>query len=118
MGSRLACRLEVDDALAPLPFPPLMLISMVENAIKHGIEPKAGHGQILVGAAREGEMLSVRVEDDGRGLVAGEGGKGIGLANIREQLRTRYGARGSLAIESRPGGGVVATIRVPLETGA
>ena len=115
MGSRLACRFEVEEELRDLPFPPLMLISLVENAIKHGIEPKAGHGQILVSAAREGEMLSVRVEDDGRGLVSGGGGKGIGLANIRDQLRTRYGARASLAIESRSGGGVVATIRVPLE---
>lgn len=115
MGSRLACRFEADEELHALPFPPLMLISLVENAIKHGFEPKAGNGQILVSAAREGQNLSVRVEDDGRGLVPGEGGKGIGLANIREQLRTRYGSRASLAIESRSGGGVIATIRVPLE---
>lgn len=115
MGSRLACRFDVEDALLGLPFPPLMLISLVENAIKHGIEPKAGNGQVFVTAAREGQVLSISVEDDGRGLVAGEGGKGIGLANIREQLRTRYGTRASLAIESRTSGGVTATIRVPLE---
>jgi signal transduction histidine kinase len=116
MGSRLHVEIRVDDALRALPFPPLMLISLVENAMKHGIEPKAGAGHVTLTAVRTGNQLVVGVEDDGQGLQAG-GSAGIGLANIRDQLRARFGDRARLSIGPRAGGGVAATIALPVEPG-
>jgi hypothetical protein len=116
MGTRLRFEVEADAATRALPFPPLMLISLVENAIKHGIEPKAGPGWIGIHAALADGILGVRVEDDGRGLQPGTS-SGIGLANIREQLRTRYADRATLAVAARAGGGVAATLRIPTEAG-
>lgn len=112
MGQRLRFDVDVDAAMRGMPFPPLMLISLVENAIKHGIEPKAGPGWVGIRARCTDSALEVGVEDDGRGLVPGTS-SGIGLANIREQLRTRYGERASLSVAARVGGGVVATLVLP-----
>jgi signal transduction histidine kinase len=114
MGERLAVEVQVDAALAGLPFPPLTLISLVENAIKHGLEPKRGAGRLTISARRDGAQLEVEVRDDGVGL--GElPGSGVGLANIREQLALRYGGRGSLEVRNAPDGGVLARLSVPLE---
>jgi two-component sensor histidine kinase len=114
MGERLAVDVQVDAALAALPFPPLMLISLVENAIKHGLEPKRGAGRLTIAARRAGGQLEVDVLDDGVGLSELPG-SGVGLANIREQLALRYGGRGSLEVRNAPGGGVLARLTVPLE---
>lgn len=113
MGQRLRFDVDVDAATRAMPFPPLMLISLVENAIKHGIEPKAGPGWIGIRARCTESALEVCVEDDGRGLMPGTS-SGIGLANIREQLRTRHGERAGLAVAARDGGGVVATLVLPV----
>jgi sensor histidine kinase YesM len=116
MGARFAYAVDVPDELRHHPFPPLMLISLVENAIKHGIEPSPAGGNISISAVAEDRgvtrQLAVSVIDDGVGLQPGVGG-GVGLENIREQLAARYGAIGELSIRSRPAGGVAATIRVP-----
>ncbi len=93
-----------------------MLISLVENAIKHGLEPSAAGGNIVLSAATEVHaermQLAVSVTDDGAGLQPGAGG-GVGLNNIREQLSARFGSEGALLIRGRTVGGVAATIRVP-----
>lgn len=116
MGSRLAYARDVPFKLLGHPFPPLMLISLVENAIKHGIEPRPGGGSISLCAAVEDRgvtpQLVVSVIDDGAGLKPGVGG-GVGLENIRAQLAARFGDHGELLVRARPAGGVVATIRVP-----
>lgn len=107
---------EVKDAV----FPPLMLISLVENAIKHGIEPKIGPAKITITAryfdAEDEEKLEVCVADDGVGFGGTTSGTGIGLANIRERLESMYGARASLTLKARPEGGVAAIIVLPLMT--
>jgi signal transduction histidine kinase len=113
MGDRLQFRIEAPEAVRALPFPPLLLISLVENAIKHGIEPRPGPGEVRIEALRHVDRLDLRVSDNGVGLKPGLG-SGLGLTNIREQLRTRYGARAELDLRSADGGGVVATIRIPL----
>jgi two-component sensor histidine kinase len=114
MGDRLQFRIDLPQALAPLSFPPLLLISLVENAIKHGLEPKAGVGTLELQASTDGDQLQVSVSDDGVGLKPGLGG-GLGLANIRAQLATRFAGRAAFAIGHRASGpGVVASIRVPL----
>ena len=121
MGERLTAQIDVPAPLRALAFPPLMLISLVENAVKHGAEPKTGPTCIAIRASlREqggAQVLQVVVEDDGAGLKPGMG-DGTGLANIRAQLRTRFGDRAALALEARPDGGVRAVITLPRQEAA
>jgi len=118
MGSRLHTTIVLPEELKDIPFPPLMLISLVENAIKHGVEPKAGDVEVKLEARalneNERRMLEVRVCDDGVGLSPGMG-QGTGLSNIRAQLQHRFGDTASLRIESPAGAGLVASIRIPIE---
>lgn len=108
----------VESELKDAAFPPLLMISLVENAIKHGIEPKIGSAHVAVNARYfdEGdeEKLEVSVSDNGVGFGGTTSGSGIGLANIRERLESMYGERASLTLKARPEGGVVATIIIPL----
>ena len=114
MGGRLTYDVRVDEALRAAPFPPSLLITLVENAIKHGIEPRPGPGRIEIDAVREGDALRVQVRDDGAGLQPGLS-TGVGLANVREQLAARYGARAAFVLSpAAEGRGVCAEIRVPL----
>jgi sensor histidine kinase YesM len=112
MKERLAVRFEVPDFLGSAPFPPMMLQTLIENAIKHGLEPKIEGGAIEVSARVVGATLHVDVCDDGAGIDP-HADEGVGLANIRERLRLLYGATAELAIEARPGGGACASIRLP-----
>ncbi|WP_407354346.1 sensor histidine kinase [Luteimonas sp. R10] len=114
IGDRLRYTIEAEPALRSLPYPPLLLITLVENAIKHGVEPWPGPAAVEVRARREPGMLIVAVSDDGAGLKPGVGG-GVGLANVREQLAVRYGGRASLRMDGREGAGARAEIRIPLE---
>ncbi len=121
MGPRFSFVIDVDPALQRHPFPPLLLISLVENAIKHGIERMTGNGEIMVNAAvesrTESQQLVVSVVDTGAGLRA-TAAVGMGLNNIRDQLIARFGPRGSLTLQDRTAGGVIATLRVPYEEAA
>jgi hypothetical protein len=122
MQLRLGERLHVDIRLPPelrdAPFPPFLLISLVENAIKHGVEPKPGVTRVALAAriVAEGErkQLEVQVEDDGAGLQLGMG-EGTGLANIRAQLLTRFASAASLELSERGAGGVLARLVLPME---
>jgi signal transduction histidine kinase len=116
-AGRLQYAVAVDEALRDAAFPPMLLITLVENAIKHGIEPKPGPGRVTISATRDGDVLHVVVDDDGVGLQPGVGG-GLGLANVRAQLDALYGKRATFALCSRPGGGVRAELRLPMERGA
>ncbi|MDG2524318.1 histidine kinase [Stenotrophomonas sp. HITSZ_GD] len=111
-GDRLSYAVEIDSTLRGCAYPPLLLLTLVENAVKHGIEPKPGPGRIELTARREGADLVVTVADDGAGLQPGFGG-GMGLANVREQLAMRYGARGRLQLQGRSGAGTQAEIHLP-----
>ena len=112
MKERLAVRFEVPDFLGSAPFPPMMLQTLIENAIKHGLEPKIAGGTIVVRARVEGATLQVDVCDDGVGFDM-HAGDGVGLANIRERLRLLYGKQAELVIEARPTGGACVSIRLP-----
>ena len=121
MGSRLASQIEVHESLRAVPFPAMMLQTLVENAIKHGLEPKSGGGTVWI-IARELEgasdgTIAVTVADDGRGFNAEGGGTGIGLKNVRERLRLAYGAAASFAIVANFPSGVAATITIPAIAG-
>lgn len=115
-GERLDYLIEAGPELRSLPYPPMLLLTLVENAVKHGIEPRSGPGRIDLRARTEGETLLVEVVDDGVGLQPGSG-SGVGLANVRGQLAARYGDRASFQIVGRSGEGTRAVIRIPMEEG-
>jgi sensor histidine kinase YesM len=112
MGTRLDFAIEVPEALACRDFPPMMLISLVENAVKHGVDPCCECGSITIRAEEAGGRLRVSVADTGEGIRPKKGG-GVGLANIRERLRALYGASARLVLEENAPHGVVASIEVP-----
>lgn len=90
-----------------------MLVTLAENAIKHGLAPAALGGTVRLSARRRGETLEVSVVDDGVGFSADSGGHGMGLANIRRQLAARFGSRASLSMEQRDSGGVSVQLTLP-----
>jgi len=112
MKERLAVRFDVPDFLGSAPFPPMMLQTLIENAIKHGLEPKVAGGTITVRSQVVGAILHVDVCDDGVGIDL-HADEGVGLANIRERLALLYGKDAELVIEMPPGGGACASIRLP-----
>jgi signal transduction histidine kinase len=112
MGDRLLFSITLPRELAALEFPPMMLITLVENAIKHGLTPLAEGGRIDFQARVDKGTLEVRVADTGAGFQASSG-SGIGLANIRSRLTALYGGRARLQLESNTPRGVVSLISVP-----
>ena len=101
------------------PCPPLMLISLAENAVKHGAEPKIGPVQVTLTARRSaGGGLDLTVADDGAGFGSQATGTGLGLANIRDRLQQIYQGRAELTLNAGPAGGVVATLHLPPEPAA
>jgi two-component sensor histidine kinase len=115
---RLSFSVVCDPGLRNQSVPPLMLISLVENAVKHGIEPKPGPTRIDVLAKKiddeDNGQIELIVTDDGMGFSGSTSGSGIGLANIRERLSQMYGKRASLSLKARGEGGVIATISLPV----
>lgn len=114
MGPRLALQIDVPEDLRTTPLPPMMLQTLVENAIKHGLEPKPGGGTVWILARSNDRIVSVTVADDGDGFNAESTGTGIGLKNVRERLRLVYGNAATLAIVANFPNGVAATITVPV----
>lgn len=115
MGRRLAFEIDIPAALRDARLPPMMLLTLVENAIKHGLAPLPEGGTIHVGAAAAGGELVVRVADTGGGFMQSSGG-GTGLANIRARLAGMYGAAARLTLALNAPRGVVATIALPLSS--
>jgi signal transduction histidine kinase len=118
MGSRLATHFTLPEELASAQVPPLLLQPIVENSIKHGLEPKREGGRIDVSAAREGSTLILRVRDTGIGRSSVEPSPegGFGTVHVRERLATLYGAGTSFELEpvDDPEGGMLAIVRLPL----
>jgi hypothetical protein len=114
---RLNFSVNCDPALVDQPVPPLMLISLVENAVKHGIEPKPGPARIDVLARKVehagGARIELIVSDDGVGFSGVTSGSGIGLANIRERLIQLFGSQAELVLKARTEGGVIASVSFP-----
>ncbi|MBL8516157.1 MAG: histidine kinase [Betaproteobacteria bacterium] len=113
MGARLEFSINLPDDVAKLPFPPLMLPSLIENAIKHGLEPQREGGRIDITASRLAGLISIEVKDTGRGFGTGTSGGGVGLANIRERLAGLYGPEAKLTLAENEPQGVIATLQVP-----
>lgn len=118
LGPRLRVTIDLPPVLADQPFPPMMLATLVENAVQHGIEPRPEGGDIMVSVRQVQGRICLTVSDTGQGLVAagecGPGaGSGVGLANVRDRLRSLYGERAALTIDAVAPHGVCARISLP-----
>ena len=117
MGDRLQFTIDVPAALQDASFPPMMLLTLVENAIKHGVNPQLEGGTIAIRVERASQRLRVTVADNGVGFRKSRG-VGIGLANTRMRLATLYGDSAILRLVANAGRGVVATIEIPYRAAA
>jgi sensor histidine kinase YesM len=112
MEGRLRYRIDIPDDIKKLPFPPMLVQPLVENAVKHGIEPKIEGGEVTIQARQNGDMIRVELADTGTGLHE-DGDRGFGLSNVRERLQSLYGDRGQLILEENRPCGLKAIIEVP-----
>jgi sensor histidine kinase YesM len=117
MEERLQPVVNVPEGLKSAVFPSMMLQTLVENAIKHGLEPRAEGGRLEISAEIIDGKLAVHVLDTGHGFQPNAEG-GVGLANIRERLKALYNGRAELIISVPPAGGTCVTIKVPYEIAA
>jgi two-component system, LytTR family, sensor kinase len=118
-ADRLQATIDMDPAVARARVPLLVVQPLVENALRHGLGPRVAPGALAVRAGREKGWTRIDVEDTGDGLPPGwtlAASRGTGLRNLSARLAAEFGAGGSLSVTPRPGGGVVATVRVPYAT--
>jgi hypothetical protein len=113
MGERLSYGFIIPDTLSQHTFPPAMLISLVENSIKHGLHDRS-NGKLSISCEREGQHLRVTVADNGAGFSSVEG-TGVGLSNIRQRLEAMYGSRAWLEVGALAEGGFISSVMVPYE---
>ena len=116
MGNRLSFSIALAPEVAGARFPPMILMTLLENAIKHGIDPLQEGGHINIAARLEGDDVVLEVSDNGAG-IATMSSAGVGLQNIRERLVALYRRAASLTIDEHVPRGVIATIRVPATAG-
>jgi signal transduction histidine kinase len=117
MEDRLDTEIHVPEGLQSAEFPSMMIQTLVENAIKHGLEPKPEGGRLSVRAEVQHGKLAVTVADTGVGFgKAATAGTGVGLANIRERLQLLYGNKATLSVRENPGGGTAVTVTVPYKS--
>lgn len=113
MGPRLTVEVDVPDSLRALAMPPMMLPTLVENAVIHGLAPLPQGGRISIRAHTKGDRLVLAVDDTGRGLHD-TWGAGVGLSNIRARLESEFGDDARLRLDGKADGGVRATLEMPL----
>jgi two-component sensor histidine kinase len=128
MGERLTYSIDADASVRALPLMPMLLQPLVENAIKHGLEPKISGGHISIRASSSAESLRIEIGDNGLGFALtpklhADDGSGVGLANVRARLRAKYGGEASLVIDTLPVGetgairsGTCVTIIIPIRS--
>ncbi len=115
MGKRLSYSFDVPDNIAALPFPPMLLQPLIENAVKHGLEPKVSGGNISLHASLHGNNIEIEVIDNGVGLDD-DFVYGIGLSNVRERLHTLFGEQGNFHITTSDAGGVTVRLSIPVSS--
>jgi two-component system, LytTR family, sensor kinase len=112
-GDRLSIGVDVDPTLLEATVPLFLLQPLVENAIRHGIDRRAGAGRIEIRARSVDDSIEIRVADDGAGLTQNGFREGIGLSNIRLRLEQLYGARGSMSLNGNPDSGTEVAVKIP-----
>lgn len=122
MGPRLRYTLELPETLARHPVPPLLLQPLVENAIRHGLEPSIAGGLISVRASVQGQVLELDVTDDGAGFDPTEqppqrpaGAGSFGLEHVRERVRTAFAGQGTVSVQAAAGQGTRVRLQLPLQ---
>ncbi|MBS0590697.1 MAG: histidine kinase [Proteobacteria bacterium] len=118
MPDRLDYALHIDDAARALPCPPITLLTLVENAVRHGIDPAEAGGRIDIEVRCEGARCRIRVSDSGVGLRTVQRGLGTGLSTLRERLRLVFGERASLRVSERMPCGVCSELDLPAQLAA
>ncbi len=115
-GERLAVLVDIEAGADRVLVPSLLLQPLVENAIRHGIAPRAAGGQVAVTARLDGDRLALRIEDDGVGLPT-EGParlpSGVGTRNVQARLERLYGVEQRMEFAPRPGGGLIVALSLP-----
>jgi LytS/YehU family sensor histidine kinase len=112
MGERLRYRIDVDPSLRGFELAPMLLQPVVENAIRHGLEPKVDGGEVVFRARRDGGHVVIEVADTGVGFAPVTRG-GVGLSNLRDRLKLLYGERATLGIAENAPSGARVTVRIP-----
>ena len=115
MGDRLTFQIEVEDGLESVHLPPFLIQPLVENAIKHGIEPSSEPGTIDVKVAKKSDLLQIDVINTLNPDLQAEGGNGTGIVNVRERLNAVYADSAQLRIDQTTPDRFVATLELPLE---
>jgi LytS/YehU family sensor histidine kinase len=118
MPDRLLFSVDADPAAMGMRCPPLTVLTLVENAVRHGIDPSEEGGRIDVEVRRVGPRCRIRVRDTGLGLGGGESGLGIGLSTLRERLSLAFGGDARLDVSNVTPGGVIAELEFPAEEAA
>ncbi len=113
MPDRLRFEVHVDDAALKLRCPPMTLLTLVENAVRHGIDPSEEGGRIEIRVIVEGDRVRASVRDSGVGMRKAEGGLGTGLATLRERLKLVFGDAAHLRVDSLQPHGVLAEVTFP-----
>jgi len=112
MGTRLAFEVDIPAALRDAQVPPMMILTLAENSIKHGLNPLPEGGAVRISARAEGEHIRLEVADTGQGFTTSSGG-GTGLANTRARLAAMYGQAAQLVLSMNRPRGVTAAITLP-----
>jgi LytS/YehU family sensor histidine kinase len=114
MGDRLQYHIDIPDNIKDIPFQPMLIQPLVENSIRHGLEPEIQGGEIWIRGTPDGDILRIEITDTGAGLYENSH-PGMGIENIRERLKSLYGDKGRLILKENQPSGVKAILEVPYE---
>jgi len=117
MGNRLSYKIDIPDSLLECQIPPLLIQPLVENSIKHGLEPKLEGGEVAIKGEIEGNIIRITVTDSGIGIIENATGTGIGLDNIGKRIQMLCNESGRLILEENSPSGVKAIVEVCYERG-